>query len=95
MIRFRLYYAKILPIFKMLHGVLHKFQHFSVFFLLKSAPVCSGGQKRDKDPYLMTIFIQARFLCANVNDGKKYSIHIVPQEVELTFRLSAMLKLIN
>ena len=79
----------------MLHGVLHKFQHFSVFFLLKSAPVCSGGQKRDKDPYLMTIFIQARFLRANVNDGKKYSIHLVPQEVELTFRFSVIYKLIN
>ena len=90
MIRFRVYYAKMLVIFKMLHGVLHKFQLFSVFFLLKSALLCSGGQKRVKDPYLMTIFFQARFLCTNVNVGKQFLIHIVAQEVELTFRLSAM-----
>ena len=76
-----------LVIFKMLHGVLHKFQHFSVFFLLKSAPVCSGCQSRVKGPYLMTIFFQTRFLCENINVGKKISIHIVAQGVELTFQL--------
>ena len=75
-----------LVIFKMLHGVLHKFQHFSVFFLLKTAPVCSGCQSRDKGPYLMTTSFQAPFLCANVYVDKKMLIHIVAQEVELTFR---------
>ena len=43
----------------MLHN---KFQHFLSFFLLKSAaPVCSGGQKRVKHPYLMTIFFKLDF----------------------------------